>query len=298
MVSETLATVFVARLDRAPDPELDPRELATKLSAFLARAREAWPGLEQDDSEFIAHAAALASGHQEPLRWLEQARPEDLWLAFACCRGSEVAITTFEREFAEDLRRAVGRFGKTPDQREDLMQTLRTKLFVGTPERGPKVSTYAGIGYLQNWLRVTATRTFVDLTRAKKTPEANTPLDVALASGGDAELDFLKQRYRAAFKTAFAEATAALEPAERNLLRRRLQGLGVDQLAALEGVHRSTAARRLAKARHSLLHHTRTKLSGQLAVDASELDSVMGLFQSRLDLSLERLLESRDEKDG
>ena len=59
------------------------------------------------------------------------------------------------------------------------------------------------------------------------------------------------------------------------------------------GVHRATATRWLAQIRAQVLAETRRRLGEVLAVPARELDSVMDLVQSRLDVSLQRMLTER-----
>lgn len=284
-----LASAFCQALAPAWADELEGLDLDARLVAFVSEARREWPDLDVDEVEFIAYAGAAASRGDGPVAWLAAARAADLWLAFACTKGNTEAIKAFEHLFAQDIRRSIQRFGSTASEHDELRQALRDKLFVGTESKAPKLASYAGLGFLQNWLRVTATRMFIDRRRGKKagTPEA--PLDVALIAQSDFEFGFLKARHRDDFRAAFADAVAALTPGERNLLRRRLEGLSVDQLGALEGVHRSTAARRLGRARHRLLEETRRNLGERLGLDRSALDSVMRQAQT-LDVSLERLL--------
>lgn len=58
----------------------------------------------------------------------------------------------------------------------------------------------------------------------------------------------------------------------------------------LYGVHRATAARWLADARAALGDAIRGELAGRLRIAASEVDSIVRLVQSRVDMSLDRLL--------
>jgi RNA polymerase sigma-70 factor (ECF subfamily) len=97
--------------------------------------------------------------------------------------------------------------------------------------------------------------------------------------------------------TAFQEALVALSARQRNLLRQRyLQELTVERLAAVYGVHRSTMFEWLGGARDSLLTALRGALSRRLP--DQELDSVMALMGSGLELSVRRLLDSKLEKDA
>lgn len=93
--------------------------------------------------------------------------------------------------------------------------------------------------------------------------------------------------YRDEFKRAFHAAVEALDDRERLLLRQHaLDGLSIDQLAALHGVHRATAARQVQAARQSVLAATQRELIRRLRLARGELASVMRLIASRLDVTL------------
>jgi RNA polymerase sigma-70 factor (ECF subfamily) len=80
------------------------------------------------------------------------------------------------------------------------------------------------------------------------------------------------------------------------LLRQSVvHGLNIDQIAAVFGVHRATAARRVERAREALLAATRKSLMSRLSIDRTEFESVMALIKSRLDVSIHRVLGSRSE---
>ncbi|MFP2932430.1 sigma factor-like helix-turn-helix DNA-binding protein [Pyxidicoccus sp. 3LG] len=87
------------------------------------------------------------------------------------------------------------------------------------------------------------------------------------------------------------EVLAAMPERERALLRlHHLHGFTMDRLATLYGESRSSLQRQVAHARERLLKLTRTALAGRLRLEAPELESLLGLVRSRLDLSLNRLL--------
>src|SRR5262249_43055522 len=70
------------------------------------------------------------------------------------------------------------------------------------------------------------------------------------AEGSDPEIEHFKRLYAAEFRAALSEAIAGLASRERNLLRHGFaDALSIDQIGALYGVHRSTAARWIHAAR-------------------------------------------------
>src|SRR5260370_1220010 len=83
-----------------------------------------------------------------------------------------------------------------------------------------------------------------------------------------------------------AAALAALAERERNVLRQYyIDGLTIDQLAALYQVNRATTARWVAGARLSVVAKTREHLVDELGIAAGEADSIIRLVRSQLDVS-------------
>jgi RNA polymerase sigma-70 factor (ECF subfamily) len=144
-----------------------------------------------------------------------------------------------------------------------------------------------------------ATRYLLDEARARAArPDRPGKSDAALAElatdGDDPELGFLKRTYRADFRDAFREALAALEPRARNILRHRyLDGLEVGELAALYGLHRVNMSKTLTRIRDELHDGVRRAFMKKLGVDRAELDSILALIGSHLEVSLAGLLRSK-----
>lgn len=292
-MAAALATRFVEAVDETLRPQFAAiADLEAQLAAALASARAAWPDVAVDDEAFIAHLAARVPEPADATAALGGLRVDDLYLACGCALGLPAAIAAFDRAFAADLDAAARRFRS--EAGDDIAQQVREKLLVGP---SAKIADYAGLGFLQNWVRITTARAFVDATRRRRNDRTVSDSDALMAVADpddDVELAYLKRHYRAEFKTAFAEATESLTSQQRNVLRQHLlAGLTIDQIGALYGVHRATAARRVAAAREALLSATRRKLGARLRVDRSELASIMRLIQSQLDVSFVRLLQSQ-----
>jgi RNA polymerase sigma-70 factor (ECF subfamily) len=64
-----------------------------------------------------------------------------------------------------------------------------------------------------------------------------------------------------------------------------LDGATIDEIAAVYEVHRSSAARWIAESRAAILEHTRRLLQERLKGTASEIESILRLVDSRLDIS-------------
>lgn len=260
--------------------------------ALLEAGRAAWPGLALEPSAFTQHLERHLENATDREAALGRIRPDDLYLACACARGDGAAISCFERHFAKVIDRALSRFARTDDRKAELRQLLRERLFVAAPGGEPRIASYTGQGFLENWLRVAAMRAFVNAERGKKVQSSSDDETLAaLAGAGDVELDFLKVHYRSAFRAAFARTVEALDASDRLVLRLSvLKNLSCDDLALTLGVHRATAARRVARAKQMLVDGTRQDLAETLRLDSAELHSILNLVESNLDLSISRLL--------
>jgi RNA polymerase sigma-70 factor, ECF subfamily len=65
-----------------------------------------------------------------------------------------------------------------------------------------------------------------------------------------------------------------------------IDALTIDQIAAVQGVHRATAARWLERARETLSRATRKDFMARLGTDPFEADEILRWVQSRIELSL------------
>ena len=85
---------------------------------------------------------------------------------------------------------------------------------------------------------------------------------------------------------------ANLAVRERALLRYSVvDGLTLDEIGAIYRAHKSSVSRWLSRARARLWQETRAALQTRLAIDEVDLESIVRLLRSGLDLSLERLLQ-------
>lgn len=248
--------------------------------------RERWPtGPAPEDARFAAYVEARRA--MQPGKEL---RLDDLYLAWWAAHD-DAGIRAFEAQFAPDIDRLVARFHRLPAA--ELRQRLRVKLFVAPA----KIVEYSGVGFLQNWLRVTAARLFVDAARGDASLKYEDELDekelVGMAASTDPRLEHLRDQLGGAVKRAFAAAVASLQPRERTFLRHAyVDRLTLDQIAATYGVHRATVARTLASAREHLIERTRADVAQQLGVAADDLASAIGVLATNLELSLSRVLRS------
>jgi len=237
--------------------------------------------LELTETAFVAAIEKHARG--DVAAFCQRLRAGEFALAVA---GN---VTELERVCAGTINAACRRFEGKGHTAEDLKQILRTKLFVDGA-----IAEYNGQGSLESWLRVIATRLFIDLGRRKDRARETPADEIEAIAHDDLALDLVKAEYRGAVATALDQAAHALEAGDRHLLRQHLvAGLSIDQVGAVLGIHRATAARRIARAREQLATKTRELVAAQLKLDDRELAELFGLVVSKLDLSLRRLLATK-----
>lgn len=278
----------------------DPRVVA-RLAQIEAELAEGLPFAAEPDLALFAAALANTLDHaanvEAGVAALAQLAVADLYLAAACARGDSRALRWFERSCGPELDRVIARSPGLGLSAAEFGQLVIVRLVLAEPERQAKILSYRGQGSLRAWVRVTAARLVIDLSRRRAEPAGSDALLDQLSGGEDLELEHLRDRFGPELQASFAAALAQLSVRQRNLLRQRhIHDISADALARLYAVHRSTVFVWLEQARVALLGHVRTALLAR--VPGHELDSVVGVLGSRLDVSVRRLLDSRLEPEA
>ena len=281
-VSKWLAIVLATR------PELSQAAVGPLLEPVVEAALAAWPTVGLEPSLFVAHLLErLPAGVPlEPA--LRSLHASDLYLACACAHGNPRAVALFERQFFAAVEGTVARINRSTDFRDELRQRLRERLLVGAPAR---IADYNGLGPLEGWLRVAATRLALNLQRETK---RNARLRPDIPRAQNPELDIIHQLYRPEVEAAFRGAFVHLAADDRELLRLHyVDALTFEQLGERLGCDRSTASRRMAATRRLLLEETRREFERLVpAVTTASRDSLLVALRSQIDLNLASVLES------
>lgn len=252
-------------------------------------AAHACPELPAPGDAFVAF---LAERKPTLPPTLDEARLGELRLAFACGRGDECAIAALERGYGGAIATSLSRVNSTKHSVDDLRQIVKTKLFVG---HAPAINQYSGSGGLAAWLGVVTLRTALNAARSRGADTVGLTEASAQGSGlaetADPELDYLRAKYKTDFSAAFARALEELSTRERLLLRQHMvEKLTVRELGRLYDVNSGTVTRWIQRAREGLARRTCEALQDELAVSDDELQSIMRLIRSRVELSITRAL--------
>jgi len=254
------------------------------------RCRAARPGVVATLAQFRAHLTAHRPAELSEVDQLASWCLEDVYLATGCLARDPGALQALEHEIIPIIELALIGWDRTIV--DETRQQLRAALVVDQGGRGPLLAQFSGRGALRRWIRVVATR---EAGKARARDQAATPIDDdslfdAVVPAGDPVLSAVKNDAAVAFRAAFLATLGELERRERTVLRLHLlDGLTIDEIAPMYEVHRATIARWIGAAKQTVLDRTRRRLMHDLRLDAAEVDSLIRLVQSRIELPVDPL---------
>ncbi len=281
-----LENIDEAHADASPD-------LEATVARLVEDAKAAWPAVHVDPLRFLRYVSERLPRGEDCSSAVASLHFAGLYLACACADGSPAGLAAFDVLFA-GCEPALARLGHEPGFADEVKQQVRTKLFVKEPNSAPKITEYSGRGDLRRFVRVIVMREAISQRRSRKRAVAREDEQGRQPESwlsADPELLHLRKEYEAEFQRVFGEAVRALTSQDRNLLRYHyLDGLNIDHIGAIYGIHRVSAARRLTKVREQLVQKTRQLLAERLRLHTGELESVLRLIESDVDISLRRVL--------
>ncbi len=265
-------------------------DLEEALAKLLEGGRRAWPGIEVQAHDFFAFLGRCLP--LEAAADLGSLRAADLYILCAFSLGLPGAAQAFDEVYMRRVAAALGRLSTPSALIADIQQELRQRLVEMRSPR-PDQKLYAGRGDLASWLCVSAVR---EANRRRERGKREQPLDecqaVLLASPEeDPEMAYLQRTYKRELQAAFKEAIASLTSKQRNILRYHfLDGLSIDRIGLLYGVHRATAARWINQARDALCVRTRELVCQRVSVSQEGFDRLLGLLESQIRIHLDAAL--------
>jgi RNA polymerase sigma-70 factor, ECF subfamily len=283
----------------AADTSASEASVRATLRTRLSEARAAWSSTVVSDEAFLDHALEKVQNRkegQDAAAFAQSLRIADLYLAFACGRGDQVAMARFEQLYFSEIDAACRRFDSLPISPAEARQRMREKLFLASPAdpdkmsgRPPGLLGYAGHGDLRGWLRAATLHALLNVTtrETREQPTDDRFFEAVIDAGSNAETAYLKGACKSEFESAFRVAIEKLSDRQRSLLRYAFtDGLNVDQIGAIFRVHRATAARWVADARSTLLDETRAELMNRLRISVVDAESIMRAAMSQISGSL------------
>jgi RNA polymerase sigma-70 factor (ECF subfamily) len=246
------------------------------VEAVAVRARKRWPGVTFQIDQLAHHLAALDETGMDLDRF-----GEELVLTCACCHFDAPALRILDRDYIARAAPVLAKLRSGEDFVNEVTQEMRHRLLLPP---APRLAKYAGTGPLLSWTRMVLLRVALDVKRGLR-PREDAELAGELIDLGHQPTDTIDaQRYRASIGTAITEVFGRLRPDERTLLRLHyLDGLSLDALAALNGVHRATVARWLASLRERLLQSIEREVVVRHRLTKSEFWSMFRRVKSDLD---------------
>jgi RNA polymerase sigma-70 factor (ECF subfamily) len=214
----------------------------------------------------------------------------DLYLACAAGNGSRAAVRMIEERFIARLPARIRRLGAASENVGDILQTVRERLFSGEV---PRIRAYNGSGPLEQWIKVVAIRTAIDLHRSEKAiPRTEAAwLETVARPDGDASALMMKVEYKREMEAAIRELVPQLSARDRSVLRLHVvEGVSIEKIAASYGVHRVTVARWVWTAGETLMDSLRARFREKFGIVPGEFDSLARLARSQLSVDLAGLL--------
>lgn len=262
--------------------------LEEELRALVEAGATAWPSVKLAPAVFVRHVAERTEQRRAALHAIHG---PDLYLACACGEGDPTAARVFAESHLARVPEYLTRFRASPEFCDDVRQVVGEHLLVGAGASPPKIRAYAGRGSLAAWLRIVVVRAALRLRhRAQAHDEAGEAAARLLGSAVTPELDLLRRRYAGEFAAAMREAFTRLSPDQRLVVRLSWrEGLTGDQIASALHVHRATVVRWIASAREVILREATAHLCRETGMSQSEADSLVGVLQSHLDLTVSQL---------
>jgi RNA polymerase sigma-70 factor (ECF subfamily) len=188
-------------------------------------------------------------------------------------------------------------FDPSPAFADDVQQKVHEILFVGTPKGGPRIAQYRGQGTLASWVRITARRAALRLSR---TPDAvvfvgEEALATEIADSCDQELALMRETHREFFRRALSTALKNLPKQQRRFLQLNfVAGISMERIGKMYGLSQSSVSRKIRRAMIETLDGVKRSIRDHLGLADQELDSFLASVRSQLDFQLS-ISEDRTE---
>lgn len=267
-------------------------QAAALLTEAWEQATQQFGGLALDPPVYARHVLERLPEGLDVVTALSRLQLHDLFLAAACMQALPASAGALD-QILSAITPAVQQLGFSETVLQDALQETRRNMLVGGNNERPAIVQYSGRGPLSSWLKVTVIRAALRLTRREQRQHtaSSDPAGQLAATTISPELQYLKRIYHDAFQRAFNEALQSLSARQRTLLLQRyVDGLRTREIGELHQVNQATASRWLSRAHADLHAATREALMQRLEVETPEIESILRLVRSELEITLRQLL--------
>ena len=257
----------------------------SEIAAAHCAAAKLWPDISVPLARYAEMLQSAGVATENLKQW-----GSDLYLACAAGAGDHAAVRLIEERFIARLPARIRRLGSATDKVRDILQTVRERLFSGNL---PRIRAYNGAGPLEQWIKVVAIRTAIDLHRTDQSiPRIEGAwLETVAPPDRDAAALMMKVEYKRELEAAIRDLISQLSPRDRAILRLHVvEGVSIEKIAASYGVHRVTVARWVWTAGETLLDGLRGRFREKFGIVPCEFDSMARMARSQLSIDLARLL--------
>jgi RNA polymerase sigma-70 factor, ECF subfamily len=257
------------------------------LQAVHGAARDQWPAIDLAYDRFEAVVRELDVSADGLRNW-----GRDLFLACAAGDGHPAALREIDVTCIMTLPGRILRLGSTLESINDVLQSVRTRLFSGP---APRIRAYNAAAPLRQWIKVVAIRTAID-THRRDSYVARAEVAWSEAIFGqptDAATTVMRGQYKEELERTLRIVLTEISARDKAVLRLHvLEGMSIERIATIYGVHRVTVARWVWNAGEMLLSSLRAHFEQKFGIVPKDFDSLARLMRSQLSVDLTSMLRA------
>lgn len=196
----------------------------------------------------------------------------------------------FDEVVLSEAKATLLKRGATREEADEIAQRVRVTLFAG-PQ--PKIGDFRGSGSFIGWVRTFAVRAWIN-ERTRGAPRANAAdaLLATIAPSTEGAESVSHRQLAPIVRTALREGLASLTPRERSILQFVVvDGTGLEQVASVYRVHRTTVMRWLERALDEVRTKVRRAIERDAGLTASDVESALDYVARGFDTTLTRYLD-------
>jgi RNA polymerase sigma-70 factor (ECF subfamily) len=261
-----------------------PEEAEVELQRAFSLAATAWPTIGlcfADFAEFMRRHSIGPNTSNEI--------NHDLFLACACGLGDPSALQHFRDRYFGVVATAVRSLDASPQYADEIFQRLQESLFVSPPGTDTKIQHYRGQGPLAGFVRTVARRIGMRVTAAAARFQGEEALAQEFSRASELEATVIKLQCRDAINRALCIALSQLPRRERLILRMNLvEKVSTTRIAAMYKVSQPTVSRWIQRSARAIQETVKVLVCDELDIDARELDSLLQLVRSQIEITISR----------